>query len=97
MIFNQFILWLISIPLILASGTIHRFDWNVSYVMANPDGIHPRRMIGINNQWPNPTIRIKKNDRVIINLTNELPDKMYLYISTDYFNVDIMIKMVQHL
>ena len=45
MIFNQFILWLISIPLILASGTIHRFDWNVSYVMANPDGIHPRRMI----------------------------------------------------
>lgn len=75
MIFNQFILWLISIPLILASGTIHRFDWNVSYVMANPDGIYPRRMIGINNQWPNPTIRIKKNDQVIINLTNELPDK----------------------
>lgn len=34
-----------------------------------------RRMIGINNQWPVPTINVKKNDRVQIHLTNQLGDR----------------------
>lgn len=66
-------LFLLLLPLVIAET--HTFNWNVSYVDANPDGIFPRRMMGINNQWPNPTIRIKKNDRVIINLTNNLPNQ----------------------
>ncbi|KAL6451112.1 FET3 Iron transport multicopper oxidase FET3 [Candida maltosa Xu316] len=67
------LVFLYLLPLIM--GQIHKFDWNVSYISANPDGLHERRMIGINNHWPNPTIRVKKNDRVIINLTNSLPDR----------------------
>lgn len=37
--------------------------------------MHERRMIGINNQWPNPTIKVKQHDRVILNLRNRLPDR----------------------
>ncbi|EGW31943.1 uncharacterized protein SPAPADRAFT_66625 [Spathaspora passalidarum NRRL Y-27907] len=50
----------------------HTFHWNVSWVMANPDGLHERRMVGINNVWPPPTIRVNANDRVVLHLTNSL-------------------------
>ncbi|CUM51402.1 unnamed protein product [Debaryomyces tyrocola] len=53
----------------------HTFHFNASYITANPDGVHERRVIGINNQWPIPTIRIKKNDRVEIYLTNLIEDR----------------------
>ncbi|KAI5968006.1 hypothetical protein CANMA_002774 [Candida margitis] len=53
----------------------HTFDWEIGYVKANPDGLHERNMIGINNQWPNPTIRVKQHDRVVLNLYNGLPDR----------------------
>lgn len=58
-----------------ALSKTHTFDWDVTYVTANPDGVFERRMIGINNQWPNPTIKVKRNDRVILNLHNSLPDR----------------------
>lgn len=59
----------------LVASKTHTFDWEIGYVNANPDGMHERRMIGINNQWPNPTIKVKQHDRVILNLRNRLPDR----------------------
>lgn len=56
-------------------GKTHQYDFNVSYVTANPDGVFERQVIGINGEWPIPIIRVKKDDRVVINLTNNLPDK----------------------
>lgn len=53
----------------------HEFNFTAEYVNKNPDGVYDRRVIGINGEWPIPTIRVKKNDRVIINLTNDLEDK----------------------
>lgn len=53
----------------------HEFDFDVSYIKANPDGVFERQVIGVNNQWPIPTIRVQKNDRVIIHVTNSLGDK----------------------
>lgn len=50
----------------------HTFNFNVSYINANPDGFHERRVIAFNNEWPLPTIKVKKNDRVEILLTNQL-------------------------
>mmetsp|Transcript_923 Transcript_923/g.1040 ORF Transcript_923/g.1040 Transcript_923/m.1040 type:complete len:631 (+) Transcript_923:2118-4010(+) len=64
--------------IIFALGIVaktHTFHFNASYIIANPDGVHERRVIGINNEWPLPTIRIKKNDRVEIYLTNSLEDR----------------------
>lgn len=66
---------LLSFLYSLVASKTHTYNWDIGYVKANPDGMHERRMIGINNQWPNPTIRVKQHDRVIVNLYNGLPDR----------------------
>ena len=36
-----------------ASAGVHELWWNVTYVEdVNPDGLFPRRVIGVNNTWP---------------------------------------------
>lgn len=57
---------------VVCSAHTHTFHFNATHLEANPDGTHPRRVIGINGQWPIPTIRIKKHDRVVIHYTNGL-------------------------
>ncbi|KAK4249289.1 multicopper oxidase [Corynascus novoguineensis] len=47
------------------------YDWNVTWVWATPDGFG-RPVIGINNQWPCPTIHATAGDVVVINLNNKL-------------------------
>lgn len=56
----------------LSNGKIVEYDWAATWVYANPDGLHWRPVIGINHQWPCPTIKATKGDRVIIRLRNEL-------------------------
>ncbi|KUJ14914.1 uncharacterized protein LY89DRAFT_620153, partial [Mollisia scopiformis] len=47
------------------------YTWDVAYVTASPDGVS-RQVIGINGQWPLPTIEGTVGDTVTINLTNSL-------------------------
>lgn len=71
----MFFSWVVTAILLysrIAQAKTHVYDFNVTYVNANPDGLFERRVIGINNQWPIPTIRVKQNDRVIINIDNQL-------------------------
>lgn len=53
-------------------GTTHTYDFNVSVIKGNPDGVYERNVIGINNQFPLPTIKVKRHDRVEIFVTNQL-------------------------
>jgi FtsP/CotA-like multicopper oxidase with cupredoxin domain len=48
------------------------YDFDISWVYANPDGIQTRPVIGINGQWPIPTIRVTKGDQVLVNVKNSL-------------------------
>lgn len=48
------------------------YDFNVTWVTANPDGLHPRKVVGINGQWPLPTIEVDKGDRLVVNMYNGL-------------------------
>lgn len=48
------------------------YDFDVSWVYANPDGAYVRPVIGINGQWPLPAITATKGDRVIVNVKNSL-------------------------
>jgi iron transport multicopper oxidase len=57
------------LPLAL-SATI-TYNWNVTWVSAAPDGF-TRPVIGINNQWPCPTLEATVGDTVIVNLYNDL-------------------------
>lgn len=70
-------------PISLASATIlalagstqaatRVFNWTVSWVTADPSGNHPRKVLGINGQWPLPQVDVDKGDRVVVNLYNDL-------------------------
>ncbi|RDW95275.1 hypothetical protein BP5796_01038 [Coleophoma crateriformis] len=48
------------------------YDFNITWVLANPDGLMVRPVIGINGQWPIPTIRATVNDTIIVNVENQL-------------------------
>lgn len=48
------------------------FDWNITWVRANPDGMMDRPVVGINNQWPVPVINATKGDRLVITIHNLL-------------------------
>ncbi|CAK7898419.1 iron transport multicopper oxidase Fet5p [[Candida] anglica] len=58
----------------VVSAATHTLNFNASYVLRNPDGVHERRVIALNDDWPLPIIRIKEDDRLVIHLTNGLDD-----------------------
>ncbi|RFU23617.1 hypothetical protein B7463_g12721, partial [Scytalidium lignicola] len=51
------------------------YDFNVTWVTANPDGLFDRKVVGINNQWPLPVIEVDKGDQLVVNMFNGLGDK----------------------
>ncbi|KAI1613219.1 ferrooxidoreductase Fet3 [Exophiala viscosa] len=51
------------------------YDFNVSWVQANPDGLLERKVVGINGQWPLPVIEVDKGDQLVVNMYNGLGDK----------------------
>lgn len=65
------ILALLSYVLLADAATV-TFDWNITWVTANPDGQLERPVIGINGQWPIPVLNLTKGDRVIANVHNQL-------------------------
>jgi iron transport multicopper oxidase len=48
------------------------YEFNTTWVTANPDGAFERSVIGINGQWPIPVLRANKGDRVVVKLYNDL-------------------------
>ncbi|KAK0522063.1 ferroxidase fet3, partial [Tilletia horrida] len=70
-------------PLLLAATTATTtvqaanvdYDWTISWINdVNPDGLQPRRAIGVNGQWPLPVININSTDVFTITATNALGD-----------------------
>ncbi|KAK3941233.1 putative iron transport multicopper oxidase FET3 [Diplogelasinospora grovesii] len=56
---------------VVRAGTV-TYNWDVTWVWANPDGKFARPLIGINNQWPCPKIEATVGDTVVVNLSNKL-------------------------
>ncbi|KAI4605821.1 hypothetical protein J4E83_010484 [Alternaria metachromatica] len=50
------------------------YDFEVGYVTAAPDGFE-RQVIGINGEWPIPTIECDEGDTVQVTVHNSLPDQ----------------------
>jgi iron transport multicopper oxidase len=48
------------------------YDFNITWVRANPDGAFERPTIGINGKWPLPVLRATVGDQIVINLDNQL-------------------------
>ena len=51
------------------------YDFDVGWVVANPDGLFERQTIGINGQWPIPAITANVGDRVVVNVKNSLQNQ----------------------
>lgn len=56
----------------LAHADTVTYDFNVTWVYANPDGLFTRPTMGINGQWPIPQINVNKGDQLVVNLHNQL-------------------------
>ncbi|CAF9936325.1 MAG: hypothetical protein ALECFALPRED_006767 [Alectoria fallacina] len=56
----------------LARAATVTYDFNITWVTANPDGLLNRPVIGINGQWPLPYITATIGDRVVVNVLNQL-------------------------
>ena len=55
-----------------ASAATVTYDFNITWVTANPDGLFERSVIGINGQWPIPYLTATVGDRVVVNVHNQL-------------------------
>lgn len=68
---SSFLLALSGLVALTDAATI-TYDWNITWVNANPDGMAERPVMGINGQWPLPLLNITKGDRVVANVHNQV-------------------------
>lgn len=60
---------------VVAQAATVSYDFDVGWVVANPDGAFERQTIGINGQWPIPAITANVGDRVVVNVKNSLQNQ----------------------
>ncbi|KAK1749961.1 putative iron transport multicopper oxidase FET3 [Echria macrotheca] len=63
-------LGLLSLASLTRAATV-TYNFDVTWVWAAPDGFG-RPVIGINNQWPCPTIEANVGDTIVVNVNNKL-------------------------
>jgi iron transport multicopper oxidase len=63
---------LLALLVTLSEAATIIYDFNITWVRANPDGLSERPTIGINGQWPLPVMRATVGDQVIVNVDNQL-------------------------
>lgn len=66
------ILSVLLLLLVVAEAATVTYDFNITWVRANPDGLFERPTIGINGQWPLPIMTATVGDQVIVNVDNQL-------------------------
>jgi iron transport multicopper oxidase len=76
MLANTLLLFVLQILAVSASTKIPRpklrtFNWNIGWVNAAPDGFE-RPFVGINRQWPCPSLAANVGDTIKINAYNGL-------------------------
>jgi len=67
--------FLVTLLLLLPNGLLAAtvgYDWNITWVQANPDGLAMRPVMGINGQWPLPQLNFTKGDQIVARVTNLL-------------------------
>ena len=69
---SNFVLSILFLLFSIVRGGTVTYDFDVGWVYANPDGLQTRPVIGINGQWPIPTIRVTKGDQLVVKVKNSL-------------------------
>ena len=65
---------LLTLQVIAVTASTVTYNWNIDWVTVAPDGFS-RPAIGINGQWPCPSIEVNIGDRVLINVKNKLKNE----------------------
>ncbi|KAG2415820.1 iron transport multicopper oxidase FET3 precursor [Aspergillus terreus] len=69
---RPFVLTSFLLHCLLASAATLHYDFNITWVNANPDGQMNRPVIGINGQWPPPVLNFTRGDQIIARVHNAL-------------------------
>ena len=69
------LLIVVSLLLTLCRAATVTHYFNMTWVMANPDGLQERKVIGINDTWPLPVLEVNKGDQLVVHIYNGLGDK----------------------
>jgi iron transport multicopper oxidase len=78
-------LGLLAAPPTLAAVVEHW--WDLTYVEnVNPDGLFPRRAIGVNGTWPPPPIEVNAGDVLLMHAHNSLDAPSTLHHHGMFFN-----------
>jgi len=48
------------------------YNWDITWVNVNPDQRASRPAVGINGQWPGPTISGNTGDEIVVTVNNKL-------------------------
>ena len=56
-----------------AAPTTRTYDFVVEERMGAPDGVQ-KHMLVVNGQYPGPTIEANSGDRIVVNVTNKMPN-----------------------
>ncbi|KAF9172751.1 hypothetical protein BGX21_010796 [Mortierella sp. AD011] len=79
MLFTTRVLAAFALTSAVAQAAIVTYNWNITYVMANPDGLFERRVIGVNGVFPPPPIEVTVNDTLVINVINQIDQPTSLH------------------
>ena len=55
-----------------ALSAVQDLNWDITWVLANPDGRLMRPVIGVNNKWPPPLINVTLGDTLNVKVNNKL-------------------------
>lgn len=68
---------LLAVALLVTTvfADLKTYNFTAGWVTRNPDGAFSRRVMGINGQWPIPTIFANVGDQVVVNFKNDLGDR----------------------
>jgi iron transport multicopper oxidase len=69
-----YLLFLFAIPALATYQNIVTYNWDIDWVSVSPDGVQ-RPAVGVNGQWPCPSIDVNIGDRVKINVYNKLKNE----------------------
>ncbi|KAF9179824.1 hypothetical protein BGZ51_006637 [Haplosporangium sp. Z 767] len=70
---------LLALAATVAQAAVVTYNWDITYVNANPDGLKERRVIGVNNNYPVPAIHVTLNDTLVINVVNKIDQPVTLH------------------
>lgn len=66
----NFAVWLNLLTQI--SSAIVEYDFDVAWIWTSPTGLPARQLIGVNGQWPPPTVHAGVGDNVLVRVSNLL-------------------------